>query len=166
MLNALKFVIFFMVSLRLSFAATGNISVYFSPQDRPDKRLITLINDAQKELNIAVYSLTKPDIAQAIVSANERGVTARVLMDKDQAAGRYAKDEYLEGYKISVARDKHKAYMHHKFCVVDGRIVIAGSYNWSDNATHHNDENMLVIESPELAEIFNKEFEKLWMKNK
>jgi phosphatidylserine/phosphatidylglycerophosphate/cardiolipin synthase-like enzyme len=165
-MKAIRIALYLVLLLLHFVSATANISAYFSPQDHPDKQLITLINNARKEMNIAVYSFTKSDIAQAIVSANQRGVKVRVLMDNEQAAGRYAKDEYLEEHKISVARDKHKAYMHHKFCVIDGRVVITGSYNWSNNATYNNDENMLVIESQELAKIFNREFERLWEENK
>ncbi|MDR1997228.1 MAG: phospholipase D family protein [Candidatus Margulisbacteria bacterium] len=155
-----------LAACQILFAATGNIAVYFAPQDKPDQKLIRLLNQAKTEVNIAVYSLTKTDIAQAIVSARQRGVKVRILTDREQAANKYARDEYFESYQIPVARDTHKGYMHHKFAVIDGKIVVTGSYNWSNNASYNNDENMLVIESPELAEIFNNEFGRLWQQNK
>jgi phosphatidylserine/phosphatidylglycerophosphate/cardiolipin synthase-like enzyme len=148
------------------FSATGNIDIYFSPAGKPDQKLISLINEARHGVNIAVYSLTKQDIADALVSASGRGVKIRVLTDAQQAGGRNSKDEFLEKYNIPLSRDKHSGLMHHKFAVIDGQTVIAGSYNWTQNASSANDENMLVIQSPELAEIFNAEFERLWAANK
>lgn len=155
-----------LISFQLLSATTGNIKVYFSPEDHCDKQLINLINMAKQEINIAIYSLTKDDIAQAIVSANNRGVIIKVIVDYQQASGRNSKDEYLLSKKIQLIRDKHSGFMHNKFAVIDRKTVITGSYNWTNNATKINDENMVVVESPELAKAFNEEFEELWKENK
>ena len=34
--------------------------------------------------------------------------------------------------------------MHHKFCVIDAKTVITGSYNWSKKA-RSNDENITIM---------------------
>jgi phosphatidylserine/phosphatidylglycerophosphate/cardiolipin synthase-like enzyme len=52
--------------------------------------------------------------------------------------------------------------MHHKVMVIDGRIVICGSYNFSRSAEEINDENLLIIVDPGLAEEFGREFERLY----
>jgi len=46
--------------------------------------------------------------------------------------------------------------------VIDNRIVITGSINWSPSAAHQNDEVLLVIESPLLAAHFTREMDRLW----
>ena len=48
--------------------------------------------------------------------------------------------------------------MHNKYCVIDDKIVITGSFNWSFQAANYNFENIVVIESPEIAEKFKKQF--------
>jgi len=143
---------------------SGNIEVFFSRADNhhPDQKIISLINEAKEELNIAIYGLTKPDIVQAIVSANQRGVKVRVVADRVQAAGRSSLVDYLKKQNIPLKKNKHNGAMHHKVCVIDGKTVISGSFNWSNNATYNNDENMLVIYSPKMAREFNTEFERLW----
>jgi len=52
--------------------------------------------------------------------------------------------------------------MHHKFVVVDDKIVATGSFNWTASAERWNRENLLVINSTSLARRYTKEFDKIW----
>ena len=50
--------------------------------------------------------------------------------------------------------------MHNKFCIIDHKTVITGSYNWTRKAKT-NDENITVTkDSPELATDFVTEFQR------
>ena len=51
-------------------------------------------------------------------------------------------------------------FMHNKVMIVDGK-VITGSYNFSENA-ETNDENMLVIDSADVATAYTDYFDKLF----
>ena len=46
--------------------------------------------------------------------------------------------------------------------LVDARILFTGSYNWTFSTNNRNDENLLIIDDPEIIEIFQNQFEKLW----
>ena len=50
--------------------------------------------------------------------------------------------------------------VHHKFCIIDIKLVIHGSYNWTGSATYNN-EAITIAENRELAEKFSSEFIKL-----
>ena len=52
--------------------------------------------------------------------------------------------------------------MHHKVMIVDGRIVVTGSYNWSWSAENRNDENLIVIMDEDIAREFEEEFMRVW----
>ena len=52
--------------------------------------------------------------------------------------------------------------MHNKFAIIDNRILLTGSYNWTFSANHRNDENLMVIDDPEIIEIFQNQFVNLW----
>ena len=52
--------------------------------------------------------------------------------------------------------------LHHKFGIVDERIVIMGSHNWTEAADHQNDETLLAIEHPTVAAHYTREFNRLW----
>jgi len=52
--------------------------------------------------------------------------------------------------------------LHHKFGLIDDKIVITGSHNWSLAADRNNDETVLVIQSQTVAAHFKREFERLY----
>lgn len=62
--------------------------------------------------------------------------------------------------------DGHPEKMHHKVIVLDGEIVVTGSYNLTRSAEIRNDENTLVIHDRDVAEIFLAEFEWIFQDGK
>ncbi len=55
--------------------------------------------------------------------------------------------------------------MHHKYMVIDGRVLVSGSYNLSDNAEHNTMENIVIYDGaafPALVAAFEENFETLW----
>jgi phosphatidylserine/phosphatidylglycerophosphate/cardiolipin synthase-like enzyme len=52
--------------------------------------------------------------------------------------------------------------MHHKVMVIDQQIVITGSYNFSRNAEHYNDENTLIIHNQDIATQYMTEFQQIY----
>lgn len=66
---------------------------------------------------------------------------------------------------ICVRCDRTSVHMHHKFAVVDERLLITGSLNWTQTAVQRNKENILITEEPDLVQPFVKEFQRLWLNN-
>ncbi|MBW2972476.1 hypothetical protein KY359_05560, partial [Candidatus Woesearchaeota archaeon] len=58
--------------------------------------------------------------------------------------------------------DGNKANMHHKVFVIDNKTVVTGSFNPTSNADTKNDENVLIIHDPEVAQKFSEEWERVW----
>jgi phosphatidylserine/phosphatidylglycerophosphate/cardiolipin synthase-like enzyme len=56
--------------------------------------------------------------------------------------------------------------MHNKFCVIDRIIVHTGSFNHTNSATIRYDENYIIIEDGDVAETFEKQFQKIWERHK
>ncbi|WP_051074192.1 phospholipase D-like domain-containing protein [Effusibacillus pohliae] len=54
----------------------------------PEKKLEEMVGSAKQSLDIAIYSLTKPDIVKAIVDAKKRGVAVRIITDQQEAQNR------------------------------------------------------------------------------
>lgn len=52
--------------------------------------------------------------------------------------------------------------MHHKFVIIDNKILISGSINWTKSAFFGNFENMLVTNEPAIVKPFMYEFERIW----
>lgn len=143
-------------------SGTGTI-VYFSPEGGARNAILRQIHDAREEILIILYYFTDPGLADALAAANDRGVTVMVLLDKSQEKGRYSQARRLRDAGISVAFDARHRILHHKFMLVDGRILVTGSQNWTRSAETVNAENTLVITGDlALAHRFREEFHRLF----
>jgi phosphatidylserine/phosphatidylglycerophosphate/cardiolipin synthase-like enzyme len=142
------------------------VGIYFAPDKQAHKPIIALYDGAEKSIHLAIYSLTKDEFAEALIRAHNRGIEVKVLIDRVQAAGKHADDEMLENAGIPLRRSKGSGLMHNKFAVIDGIIIYTGSYNHTDNATTKNDENYIVIMDKDVAETYEKQFQKIWEKHK
>lgn len=139
------------------------VEVYFAPEDDVAGRLVTLIADAEESVDFLAFSFTDDDIAAALIAAAVRGVAVRGVFDRGQVASNTG-GEYtnLLAAGINVRLDGERDNLHSKLFIVDGRIVVTGSYNFSRNAAERNDENMLFIWDAALAAQYEDEFETVW----
>jgi len=160
------------------FSLDGNaemvVQACFSPQGKCSAHILREIDQAKKELLVAVYAFTHDELAQALVQAKKRGVTVQVVIDREFDAGtQNSKGKFFEAQKIPLRRlsglrsakahDKDAGLMHQKFAVIDRRIVFTGSYNWTHSADSLNDENLLLFrDAGLLAEEYRKAFLNLW----
>ena len=142
--------------------SSAQIKVLFSPQDNCAQEIISAINNARNYVYVAMYYFTSRPIAQAIVDASGRGVDVKVCMDGSEPQYEYSKGVYLENKNIPIKIITGKGIMHNKFCVIDDRVVVTGSFNWTARADLENDENLLIIHSDEIARRYKEEFERLW----
>jgi len=137
------------------------IMAYFSPRGQIADLIIKEINQAKKSIDIAMYAFTKRDIAWAIVKAKKRGVRVRIILDKKSSKSRYSKFKFFQNKEIIPRPIKRT--MHNKFALIDGNLLITGSYNWTANAENNNHENILFIRnSPEVIKAYSDRFERLW----
>jgi len=52
--------------------------------------------------------------------------------------------------------------MHHKVFIIDDKIVVTGSYNFSNNSENTNDENLVFVNNSDIAAYYEEEFDKVW----
>ena len=138
------------------------LSVSFSRIDDTSSLIRTWISKANSSIEVAVYSFTQDSIADALVSAKNRGVALRVLMDSGTISDSGSEFSRLQKLGITIKTDSSKGLMHDKFFIIDGRVVGTGSYNWTMSAEDDNAENLLIVRSVVLAERYLNEFTALW----
>lgn len=142
--------------------STNDIRVCFSPNNGCRDLILRELESADSLIVLAIYSFTSFELARALVEAKGRGVEVRVVTDEGQNQGKYSKTEYLVDSDIPLRYRSGDGCMHHKFAVIDDEITITGSYNWSQSAEVRNDENLLIIDSKDLAKQYSNEFYQLW----
>ncbi|RPH57255.1 MAG: hypothetical protein EHM81_11850 [Chloroflexi bacterium] len=131
------------------------------------EKLIQRIEKAKKTIHIASYEIDIVDVAKALARAKERGVDVRFITDDeagleaDTKAG-HGQLALLKKAGIQVIDDKRGALMHHKFWLFDGETTWTGSTNITISGMFEQDNNVIVIESPELTAIYERQFEDMW----
>jgi len=119
--------------------------------------IIGHLQQARSDITAAVAWFTDREIFDELCRKAQVGVQVSVALLGDNinqgpGALNFARLRHLGGQVIFLpAGSRTEPVMHHKFCVIDRRTVITGSYNWSLEA-RSNDENITVAtEAPELA---------------
>lgn len=144
-------------------ANTPGTRVIFSPKGGTSKELARLIKAAKKEIAVAAYAFSSKYLGQALSAALRRGINIRILLDGDNARKAYSIDEWLAGERIAVRFIEIKrGSLHHKFMLIDAKILITGSYNFTNESEFRNHEAAIFTNNKGLVQSFAAEFERLW----
>ncbi len=138
-----------------------SIEIYFSPSDRPRERLIELIKNARQSIRLALYDLTDQELYEALLEAQNRGVRLEAIWDllsQDRCFFSRVDDLLKQGIGVVEAGP---GLLHHKYAIIDDRIVITGSANWSKSALERNDENFLIVHDEGIAQRYRENFQML-----
>jgi phosphatidylserine/phosphatidylglycerophosphate/cardiolipin synthase-like enzyme len=125
---------------------------------------LRLIAGAHSRVTLVMFVLRAEDdgpvhsLCAALVSAAERGVVVRVVLDRgrDWRSGE-PDDKHLAALRwlsqrgVRVLLDEMERTTHAKVLVVDGRRVVIGSHNWTRSALTANREWSLLIDDPQVA---------------
>ncbi|MBT3315751.1 MAG: phosphatidylserine/phosphatidylglycerophosphate/cardiolipin synthase family protein [Anaerolineae bacterium] len=139
------------------------IQAYFAAEDDViDTYIIPVLEGAQSSIHFMAFSFTHDGMEDAITERYENGVEVMGIFEKTGSSTVYSElgDMFCSG--MQVRRDGNGSFLHHKVVVVDERIVITGSLNFSDNATESNDENILIVDNAEIAALYIQEVNKVW----
>jgi len=142
--------------------AFADSKAYFSPNGGCQEAVATEIGKAQRSIDIAMYSFTSREIAQALVDAKKRQIKIRIVLDNAQIKEPFSKSRYLIGKGLNVKFALGPGLMHHKFALIDNRVLLTGSFNWTVSAEKKNAENLLILTDKELVSKYTKQFKHLW----
>ncbi|MFN9621441.1 MAG: phospholipase D-like domain-containing protein [Cyanobacteriota bacterium] len=168
--------------------------------DDLEAMVVEAIREARHEILVAVQELSLAGVAEALNERHRQGVAVRVVLENTystpwstqhpadltphqrhrfaqlQALGQPDAVALLLGAGVPLIDDTAdgsagSGLMHHKFLVVDRRVVVTGSANFSPSCVHGdpddprtrgNVNHLLRFESPALAEVFAEEFGRMW----
>jgi phosphatidylserine/phosphatidylglycerophosphate/cardiolipin synthase-like enzyme len=143
-----------------------NSELFLTRTESAGEIIERLIGEAARSIDAALYRLNNPRLARALESAAERGVRVRVVLDRSKYKESRATRELLGSnripFRLSYGRQGNGSKMHHKFAVVDDRLALTGSYNWTLESEEQNFENLLILDDPQHLEAFRREFALLW----
>lgn len=122
------------------------------------EEIINLLESAQNEILIAVAWFTDTKIIDVLNKARRRGVVIHILFYDDKVNN---KKLFEQLHYNSVDIRVSKKLMHNKFCIIDNKIIINGSYNWTINASTNNENIQVSINNSLLVSKFKNEFYEL-----
>lgn len=128
--------------------------VYFSPNGGVQDAVVKEISNAKKSIFVQAYSFTNQPIAKALVEAQRRGVSVFVILDKSNRTAKYSAGDFTDHFGIDTYIDDKHAIAHNKIMIIDKETVITGSFNFTKAAETSNAENLLVIRSSQLADLY------------
>ena len=152
------------------FNSIRSARVFFSADSEPDNGLvasetiISRIHAAQKRVDVAMYLLVEPTLVEALAQKATAGnVPVRLLVDSgmlDSSSRSVLETLVAAGVQVNWLGSE-KFSMHLKALVLDEAQVWTGSANWSQSAFAHNIEDLVLIESADLAQAYTRHFDTL-----
>ncbi|MFM6013154.1 MAG: phospholipase D-like domain-containing protein, partial [Dolichospermum sp.] len=171
----------------------SKITVHFSPTstaqpwNNSSNGLINqTLSTSTKTIDLALFVFSEQQLANTLENLHDQKVQIRSLIEPQFAYRPYSEALDMMGFSLSdnckyevdnrpwknpistvgVPILPQGDLLHHKFAVIDHQTVITGSHNWSEAANHGNDEILIVIENPTVANHFQREFNRLYGKIK
>jgi len=137
------------------------LAVRFSPNGGCADQVEYWVGRANHTVHVLIYSFTLDSIGDAVLATYRRGVDVKVVFEKSEA-NKYSEIFRLAAAGVPVRNDTNPDLMHQKVAIIDGYIVLVGSYNWTASAENDNNEVLLVIKSADLAATLEREFQRIW----
>jgi phosphatidylserine/phosphatidylglycerophosphate/cardiolipin synthase-like enzyme len=153
--------IVFSPSLTLPQESPPTWEVYFSPHGGCTEAIIKELNKAKSTILVQAYTFTSDPIAKALSNAHKRGVKVEVILDKSQKTYKSSSATFFFNSGIPTKINAKHAKAHNKFMVIDGEIIITGSFNFTKAAEKNNAENLLIIHDKKLALLYTKNWQEL-----
>ncbi|MEK4034430.1 phospholipase D-like domain-containing protein [Methylocystis sp. IM3] len=141
----------------------AGVHILYGPGDDFESVDARLINGARRSIDMAAYVLTDRALVAALGRAAMRGVKVRVYLDGEELGRSAAILDIADAPNLDVRRKgRGRDLMHLKSYQVDGHVLRSGSANFSVSGEVRQDNDLIVVESPQAAARFREAFERLW----
>lgn len=128
------------------------------------KQIISYLNNATNQVQVAMAWFTSNELFNTLLECLKRNVSVElILLDNAINFMDYAPDfnQFIKaGGRLRIANSRI-GFMHHKFCIIDSKIAITGSYNWTYYAETRNVENIVISDNSDVVKQFSNEFQRL-----
>lgn len=125
------------------------LTLYLLPQK--DKKALEhikkLIGSAKKSIRVAMFTLTHPELIEALIAAKNRAVEVTIALDYSTALGASSLAvEKVQKAGIPLIFSGGKQLLHHKWAYIDNDILVFGSANWTKSGFNKNEDFTCIIE--------------------
>lgn len=138
-----------------------NVNYFFSPGNNINRVVWNRLKKAKKSIHIAAFSLTDKNTIRVIQEKINQGLDVKIILDKMMSHNPASASKVLNNTLIWGEGNKAGKKLHDKYMIIDEEIVITGSHNFSGNGDKHNNENLIILDSKEIAAQYLENFKKI-----
>lgn len=131
------------------------------PSQAALSRLTAMLHAAKKQIYVAMFTLTHPELVEGLIAASKRGVDVRVAIDHYTAEGASAPVlKTLRTANIPIFYSQGQQLFHHKWAWIDRSTLILGSANWTRAAFTQNQDCLLILRHLKFEQ--KRQLKKIW----
>lgn len=140
-----------------------SVECFFSPSDGTDFEIQSAINSAQHSLGFMLLTMTRANLATALIAQKNAGLKVRGALDSSSDSGSEYSTLVTGGVDV-LLKSNASGLLHHKYLIGDAEnptwngFVVTGSHNWSSSAENSNNENTLIVHDADIANQYLQEF--------
>ena len=140
----------------------GTSTLRFSPEEDCFDFLLSELSQAKNLVYIAMFAFSDDRIAHYLKVLSSKGVKIFILVDKDwNLSSIYSDIDDMSRYTY-LKLDVSEALLHEKFIIIDEKILLTGSYNYTASAQTRNDEYIFKTRNKLIVNRFTQHFLNLW----
>jgi mitochondrial cardiolipin hydrolase len=138
----------------------------FSPYDDVQEAIHSELQKVNASVHCSLFGISNKTLAGDLEALARLGKDVRVGIDHRQAEGRHDLHEELQAAGVKVEIKPKHALEHNKFCILDDKHVIMGSWNWSAGAQLQDNSNLIFIDNQRIADKFEQAFQRIWQRDR
>lgn len=125
-----------------------------------ESKIVINLQNAKKNVKIAVAWFTNPTLFNLIENLIDNNIQVELILSDEKLNFINEKINFqkLIDKNVSIKVSEFPNLMHNKFCIIDNRILITGSYNWTLKAEKSNYENIIISTDEKLVDDFTNYF--------
>lgn len=132
----------------------------------PVIKMAGYLRQAKRKLDICMFKFTAKSLLEVILDLHKAGVKVRIITDAHEDEDPYSQMDDIRKagieIKSNLRQSENRLCMHHKFNIVDDKLLLMGSLNWTHSAMTKNHEAIIVTSEKTLIVPFIELFKGLW----
>lgn len=131
------------------------VKCYFAPDNGPEKEIMKQILKATTQIHFAIFTFAASSgIDDTMIVSGNSGIKYKGIFNSQQVNQVWAANRLIHNPLVinpaifefySIGNSGNLGKVHHKLMVIDDRLIIAGSFNYTGPANYINDENIVII---------------------
>lgn len=138
------------------------VNACFTPGGGCTDGIVAEISKAEDDILVQAYSLTSKAIADAIVAAQEAGVSVQIILDRSATYTQNSASYFSTMKGIPTYLDAQHGIARSNVILIDKKTVLTGGISFTNEADDRYAENLMIIRSAGAA----KEYLQNWEKHK